>query len=291
MSAPPEFDGFTLVAEEMFTVDGAVEMVPVYRSEQFARAIGLEPSDRDVRTEFVWIPGGSCRIGLTDEDLERFDALNEECEGAMLASRPAHEVQIEPFLLARTLLTQQVWDGLAEELGVELWDQRFSESPYLPVHGLTWSFFDEVALNLGLRLPSEAEWEYAARAATAHPFPWGESRHAAFEHCWWGHPHEGGPMGVAQKKPNGFGLYDIAGNVWELCADPWHDGYDGAPIDGSVWGVDDDPMQRVMRGGSYRSEALAHVLCAFRSSAGVYYSGDDLGVRPVALTDRRASDG
>ena len=90
-------------------------------------------------------------------------------------------------------------------------------------------------------------------------------------------------MGVAQKKPNAFGLYDIGGNVWELCADHWHDSYAGAPTDGSAWLSDDDPQQRVMRGGSYRSETLAHLLCGFRSSAGVYFGSDDLGVRPVAI--------
>lgn len=282
MSEPQDFEGFSFLADETFTVGPSVELVPVYRNERFAAAIGLAEGERDSRTEFVLIPGGSFRMGLDAEDLERFEALDEECEGGLAASLPPRDVTIEPFLLARTLLTQEVWDGLAQTLGIELWDQRFTESPFLPVHGLTWAFFDEVAEALALRLPTEAEWEYAARAGSSLPFAWGSSKHPAFEHAWFGHPHEGGPMGVAQKRPNGFGLFDIAGNVWELCADHWHDNYHEAPTDQSAWLADDDPLQRVMRGGSYRSETLAHLLCAFRSSAGVYFSGDDLGIRPAA---------
>jgi formylglycine-generating enzyme required for sulfatase activity len=92
-------------------------------------------------------------------------------------------------------------------------------------------------------------------------------------------------MGVAQKKPNAFGLYDVAGNVWEMCQDHWHDHYHGAPQDASAWLEDDDPLQRVMRGGSFRVQSVAMLMCAFRSSAGVYYSGDDLGIRPVAAVE------
>lgn len=281
MNEPQHFEGYAFVGEETFTTGAAMEVVAVYRNERFAAALELG-DERDARAEFVLVPEGSFRMGLDDEELERWDELNDESEGGLETALPAHDVEVASFLLARTPLTQRVWDGLAEQLEIELWDQRFSESEFLPVHGLTWSFFEEVAGQLQLRLPSEAEWEYAARAGTAQPFAWGKSKHAAFEHAWFGHPHEGGPMGVAQKKPNGFGLYDIAGNVWELCADHWHERYEGAPTDGSAWLAEDDPLQRVMRGGSYRSETLAHLLCTFRSSAGVYFSGDDLGIRPVA---------
>ncbi len=278
----PTFEGYTHVTEQTFGVGRSAELIQVYRSDAFAAALGLEPDERDARAEFVLVPGGSFLMGLTDDDLERWESLDDESDGGLQSSLEAHDVAIAPFLLARTLITQQVWDGLARALGVELWDQRYAESPHLPVHGLSWSYFDEVAPQLGLRLPTEAEWEYAARAGTPDAFAWGMSKHPAFEHAWYGHPHEGGPMGVAQKKPNGFGLYDIAGNVWELCADHWHERYVDAPSDGAAWLGDDDPLQRVMRGGSYRSETLAHLLCGFRSSAGVHFSSDDLGVRPVS---------
>lgn len=273
------FDGYSYLGDDLFEVAGSVESVPIYRNERFATALQLgDPGEhRDARAEFAWIPGGTYTIGLNDDELRQWAALDEEADGGLRHAAPAHEVTLDPYLIARTPLTQQVWDGLAAQLDLELWDQRVSESPHLPVHGLTWSYFQEVAPQLQLRLPTEAQWEVAARGGAHHAFPWGDATHRAFEYAWYGHPHEGGPMSVGQKRPNAFGLFDVAGNVWELCEDAWRDSYAGAP-------QPDEAPQRVMRGGSYRSCTIAHLLCAFRSSAGLYFSGDDLGIRPVAVT-------
>ena len=285
VSEVPDFDGYSFVGFEEFAIGPASEIVAIYQSEAFAQALRLADDERDVRAEFVLIPSGTVRLGIDEEELERLAKVDEDTAHELECSLGAHDVAVDEFLFARTTLTQQVWDGLAAQLDVELWDQRVSESPYLPVHGLTWTYFDETAPELGLRLPSEAEWEYAARGPSPGPFPWGKSKGTAFEFAWYGHPHEGGPMGVAQKRPNGFGLYDISGNVWELCGDYWHECFGpDAPADGSAWLGDDDPWQRVMRGGSFRSQSATALLLCYRSSAGRHFSGDDMGVRPVAIT-------
>ncbi|MEO1788053.1 MAG: formylglycine-generating enzyme family protein, partial [Pseudomonadota bacterium] len=102
------------------------------------------------------------------------------------------------------------------------------------------------------RLPSEAEWEYACRAGTETPFSFGETITPDQANCIGNVTYGGGPKGTYQEKTmpvgsysaNGFGLYDMHGSVWEWCADTWHDTYNGAPTDGSVW-EGGDPSLRV----------------------------------------------
>ena len=122
----------------------------------------------------------------------------------------------------------------------------------------------------GYRLPSEAEWEYAARAGTETARYWGDSMEQA--HLYANMADESlrkhmGPAGarrsfidgddgyvftspVGSFRANGFGLHDMLGNVWEWCADAWHGSYEGAPTDGSAWAAGGSAA-RVLRGGSW----------------------------------------
>jgi formylglycine-generating enzyme required for sulfatase activity len=122
------------------------------------------------------------------------------------------------------------------------------------------------------RLPSEAEWEYACRAGTTTPFHFGMTITTNLanyrgtdnkEHNWSG-SYGQGPKGIYREETtsvgcfgvaNAFGLYDMHGNVWEWCADYWHESYEGAPVDGSVWlDNDNDNQFRLLRGGSWYYE-------------------------------------
>ncbi len=102
------------------------------------------------------------------------------------------------------------------------------------------------------RLPSEAEWEYACRAGGQNEYCGSDNLDAV---AWYG--AYANPVGnsarttnpVATKQVNGFGLYDMSGNVWEWTADSYHDSYNGAPNDGSEWSG--DGAKRVLRGGSW----------------------------------------
>ena len=137
----------------------------------------------------------------------------------------------------------------------------------------------------GGRLPSESEWEYAARSGGRDwLYPWGNEE-ATCERAWM---KDGGPGCDADSswpvcaKPKGdsvHGLCDMAGNVWEWVADAYHDSYEGAPADGSAW---EDPAQssKVFRGGSWLC-ATANARVDVRSGYVAANRDPRLGFRPV----------
>ena len=115
--------------------------------------------------------------------------------------------------------------------------------------------------DLAIRLPSEAEWEYACRAGTRSPFHSGPTISAKVANFNSERPYaSASPAGSVRRlspvgafgMANEFGLYDMHGNVWEWCADVWHDDYRGAPNNGQPWLDAGDEGYRVQRGGSWR---------------------------------------
>jgi formylglycine-generating enzyme required for sulfatase activity len=138
------------------------------------------------------------------------------------------------------------------------WGKRQLNQARQPVVGVSWEDAQRFAEWTGGRLPTEAEWEYAARAGTTTRYWWGDEvgkNNANCAECgsqWDG--EQTGPGGSFQ--PNAFGLHDMLGNVWEWVEDCWHESYKGAPTDGSAWGKQqgDDCAQRVIRGGSWGHE-------------------------------------
>ena len=217
----------------------------------------VEALDQGLGLEMVQIPAGRFLMGSPENEAGR-----SRDEG------PQHQVRVSEFLMGKYLVTQAQWRAVAalpqvnRELKLEPSDFKGDE---WPMEQVSWveavEFCDRLTKLTGrqYRLPSEAEWEYACRAGTTTPFCFGETITRDLANYDGNYAYGGGPKGVYRKKTaivgnfpaNGFGLYDMHGNVWEWCLDHWHENYEGAPVDGTAWLSSDESAMRLLRGGSW----------------------------------------
>jgi formylglycine-generating enzyme required for sulfatase activity len=200
-----------------------------------------------VTLEMVYILGDTFMMG-SPEDI--YLGSNE---------KPQHEVTVEPFFLGKYPVTQAQWEAV---MGNN--PSRF-KGKNRPVETISWYDTVEFIQRLSkmtskpYSLPSEAQWEYAARAGTTTPFYFGETITSNLANYNGNSTYASEPKGVSRVEttdvgsfpPNAFGLYDMHGNVWEWLADLWHDNYDDAPSDGRVWEEKGEHSYRVLRGGSW----------------------------------------
>lgn len=187
---------------------------------------------------FVWVPGGTAVIGCDGPD---------SCPEA---ERPRHQRKVGGFWMSRTEITQGQWGRL-----MELNPSKFQKGETYPVDQVTWEDAQALItrLNAGgagrFRLPSEAEWEHACRAGHPDDPYCGGSDPMAL--AWYNANARGaGTQPVAGKAANGFGLYDMSGNLYEWTEDCWTESHAGAPTEARPRreGACDS---RVLRGGSW----------------------------------------
>lgn len=218
--------------------------------------------DPDARFEFVDLSGGNFIMG-DDYSIDEVE-------------RPAHDVSLSPFSIAKYQLTNRAFDLIIER-GPSA-RNPVSRLDAQPVVGLSWFDATIVALRVGCRLPTEAEWEYAARAGSRSAWFFGDEEAQLEEYAnYEGHPGYGRPWEVGSAEPNSFSLYDVHGNVWEWCSD-WLGPYQvGRVVDptGPEAGT-----ARVRRGGGHSYHARG-TRSAFRWGNDPAYSFKDIGVRLV----------
>ncbi len=186
--------------------------------------------------DWVNVPGGEFRMGSNEKPDEK----------------PPHKVRVGDFAMARTELTQAQWRAV---MGTE--PSNFGGCDDCPVENVSWndvqSFFATYLEKTGvaLRLPTEAEWEYAAGGGGAH-LPWAgtDASGALGEYAWTDQNSERKTHPVAQKKPNALGLHDMSGNVAEWVADWYDDAYYASSPPENPTGPETGD-RRVARGGSW----------------------------------------
>ena len=254
---------FTVTADYFFS--GEV----VVGQEQKAAAAAEQYSG-----EMVSIPGGSFRMG--------------DMSGEGLSSeKPVHSVSVPAFRLGKYEVTFAQWDACVADGGCGGYrpDDAGWGRGNRPVINVSWdnaqSFIDWLNSKTGgnFRLPTEAEWEYAARAVSTTKYSWGndvigQNRANCNYECGdrWGHTAPAGSFSA-----NAWGLHDMHGNVWEWVQDCWNDSYAGAPTDGRAW-TQGDCGRRVVRGSSWPNDAW-YLRSAYRLWSSRSGHSHDLGFR------------
>ncbi|MBI5031701.1 MAG: formylglycine-generating enzyme family protein [Chloroflexi bacterium] len=270
-----EFEFETVLVDEQ----GIIVDRQTHRARQL-----VEPLPHGITLELIAIPQGSFMMG------SRPHSGNADEE-------PWHHVGVPAFLMGKHLVTQEQWKAIMN------WTPPYrTQGAKRPVDRVSWydalEFCEQLAIKTGhaYRLPSEAEWEYVCRAETCTPFYFGKTittdlANYVGEHTFLLEPkgiyrHETTEVGAFP--PNAFGVYDMHGNVWEWCADTWHDDYVGAPQDASVWESGTD-FDHVLRGGCWHDPPN---LC--RSAARLKQppdQGEDFFGFRVALTSLETNHG
>ena len=242
ISAGRESEHYTPTLKLLSTVEAKLEEAvaaaerEAQREAQFKER--LPEILQQVDVQMVRVEGGAFTMGCTREQTDCGDD-----------EKPAHQVRVSSFELSKYEVTQELWEAVMGEN-----PRSFKNCPQCPVERVSWDDVQEFLrkLNAGggrYRLPSEAEWEYAAR---------GGSQSRGYEYAgsdtldavgWYRGNSGSTTHPVGQKQANELGVYDLSGNVWEWVQDCWNESYQGAPSDGQVW-ERGDCSRRVLRGGS-----------------------------------------
>ena len=291
------WDGLWKTSELEYQIDDAAkqlkqwnnalhELAPQIRSEldkwSCGEAIRLPQKFWTIECvdEMVYVPPGSFTMGALEDDRD-----------AYVSERPRHMVTLtQGFWMGKYPVTQALWEG------VKGFNRSVFNGPKRPVENVSWfdvvRFCNQLSHYEGLdpvyqidgtdvtcdwnangyRLPTEAEWEYCARAGQDFKFSGSDTLRSV---AWYADTSLGTTHPVGEKKPNAFGLYDMTGNVWEWVWD-WMHRYRKPPL------VDPrGPKKgtlRIERGGGWRHHAH-RIRISRRSNFDPMYSGDDLGFR------------
>jgi formylglycine-generating enzyme required for sulfatase activity/class 3 adenylate cyclase len=194
--------------------------------------------------EMVLLPGGSFAMGSNEDPTEK----------------PIHRVTVKRFAIGKYPVTVREWKACVAAKACAP-DVTGAADDDRPVANVSWADAEQYARWLAqttrkaYRLPSEAEWEYAARGNTDGRFWWGTVLISGKANCkGCGDPYDAAqPLKVGQFSPNPFGLYDMGGGVAQWVADCYHRDFAGAPSDGAPW-IGGDCFTHVLKGGSWRND-------------------------------------
>ena len=260
--------------------------VAIEAAEALGQAVDPRFAHSMLDANWVTIPEGDFLMGAQDSHPSKpnYDP------NAYGDESPVHKVRLEAYRIGKYPVTvaeyrrfmddggyknQEYWQagGFGETKEPDEWQEQLSH-PNRPVIYVSWfeaSAYAAWATRLwpGCRLPTEAEWERAARGIEGRKYPWGNDKPDSSLVNFKRNVGRPTPVGVYPRGGTPDELQDMAGNVWEWCQDVWHDNYKGAPSDGSAWKMGGDQSRRVLRGGSWYSYVIG-----LRSACRGWYSPD-----------------
>lgn len=264
--------GIEYMLTKAYFINGDDEVTPEsgLASEQYSERVALyseiELANKQIELEMVRVPGGCYQMGDTFGDGDSDE-------------KPVHKVCVDSFQIGKTEVTQGQWQTVMDDNPSE-----FKKGNTHPVERVSWQdvqgFISKLSSKTGkqYRLPTEAEWEYAARSGGRKEKYAGGNVGAV---AWYDDNSGNTTHPVALKRPNGLGLYDMSGNVWEWCQD-WYDEdyYKNSPRN-NPRGPKEGPL-RVLRGGSWDNSA-ERVRAAYRAGDEPGFTFNSLGFRLVLL--------
>jgi hypothetical protein len=198
--------------------------------------------------------------------------------------KPVHEVVInDDFEIAKTPVTFAEYDIFCDVTNHDKPDDEGWGRGKRPVINVSWhdameycKWLSEVTGDT-YRLPTEAEWEFSARAGTTTRWSFGDSEKKLKRYAWYTKNSDSQTYPVGEKWSNGWGLYDMHGNVWEWCMDDWQDDY-SSHTNSSEPFISENKERKILRGGSWYSLGV-NTRSAYRGRYVPTYSGSDVGFR------------
>jgi formylglycine-generating enzyme required for sulfatase activity/class 3 adenylate cyclase len=230
-------------AQAAAPVPPAVKQATPQLQSASSTAPATQPMSAVQEPEMSSISGGSFIMGSNDDVTEK----------------PTHRVTIKPFAIGKYPTTVHEWNECAAAKACGF---VATGNDNAPVTNVGWSDAKQFvawlrgATQKAYRLPSEAEWEYAARGGTQSKYWWGDQFEPGIANCknCTDIATTEQPVKVGSFKPNPFGLHEMGGGVDQWVEDCWHKSYQGAPTDGSPW-VEDECPTHVIRSGSWKNDA------------------------------------
>ncbi len=222
--------------------------------------------------EIALFQHGRTQMGFSLIPAGRFTMGSSKSEGGRHEDEDKHEVTLtRPFLIARTEVTQAVWREVRKTAPFEF------EGEQLPAENVNLTDIPRFLYRARLKLPTEAQWEYACRAGTTTKYHFGRSDSGIDAYAWHEKNSDGKPHAVGQKKSNAFGLFDMHGNVFEWCADRYST-YDSHESTDPLIKAEAGDM--VARGGSWGNAPTVHrAAFRYRVHPGDKHGG--IGLRPL----------
>ena len=221
---------------------GAPAAAPATKQAALQGAPSAQPTPAVREPDMNLLRGGTFTMGSNED----------------ITEKPVHQVTVKPFALSRYPVSVREWNECAAAKACAFAATGKDDAP---VTNVSWTDAKQyvawlsTATHKTYRLPSEAEWEYAARAGTQSRFWWGDEFQPGMANCrnCTDIAAAEQPVKAGSFKPNPFGLYDMGGAVDQWVEDCWHKSYHGAPVDGSAW-AEGDCASHVIRSGSWKND-------------------------------------